>query len=101
MYIHDDTPCITESAARKENLEGGAGQCMREVLCKHGMAATSAILNPSDTYVGNKHQSLIDLLCLPLPLVDTATGGGPLEKMGRRLMLANVTSYFDHYPVHI
>ena len=30
-----------------------------------------------------------------------ATSGGPLTRMGRRLMLANLTSYFDHYPVHV
>ena len=35
LYMHDDTPCITEAAARRENLEEGQG--MREVLCRLGL----------------------------------------------------------------
>ena len=94
------TSCITEEASRKENLVGGAGEQLRRLPEIHGMVATSASLDPRDTWWGVDRSSLIDHVCIPAALLEVARGGGPLARAGRRLQVIKTARPADHLPVH-
>ena len=97
-----ETTVVSESAARHEKLDGGAGEFLRALLESHGLASASSWYDPRSTYFGNSdNSSLIDHIFIPWQLIEGLRSGGPLHKLGSRLQLIIRQNRADHVPVHM
>ena len=96
-----ETNAVGARGARNERCRGGAGEMMRELLEKHGMAAANTFGDTSDTCYGDGSSSLVDYVCLPEVLVGAMRSAGPLRRLGSRLQLIPDVRVRDHLPVHV
>ena len=95
------TSVVSEAAAGREKLKGGAGESLRILLDLHGISAVSSWSDPRPTFFGNHgNESLLDHIFLPLALLEATWSAGPLMNMAKRLQLIQRKGPADHAPTH-
>ena len=73
-----ESTVVSELAAGKENLPGGAGESLRSVLEAHDLVSVSSWWGGRPTFFGTgSHCSLLDHLFLPSALLQAVRTAGP------------------------
>ena len=91
---------VAPGASTREEMVGGSGHLLRELLEKHDMTIVNAQKTVVPTYFGLKHDSMIDFLAVPAGLFSAVDKLGVLRRAGRRLQVIPDGVARDHIPVH-
>ena len=91
---------IGQQQPSPENYNGSK---LRELLCRHHVAATNTFFAAGDTYYGSfGNSSRIDYVCIPQTMLDMVCRGKILYALyaaGKRLQLIPAAGKRDHMPI--
>ena len=77
---------VAPHAARREKLNGGAGESVRISYGTHGISSANSWLDSRPTFFGNQgNDALLDHVFLPSMLISAMRSGGPPHEHGKKV----------------